>query len=79
MSAADVIADVEPVYEWAIEVRKWNLYGTRIDERIPTVIRAATRDQVTAKVRTAFGATYDDFRKFWSHDWRLESVHEVQP
>jgi hypothetical protein len=29
---------------------------------------------VTRQVRQMFGATYDDFRKFWSHDWTLQSV-----
>ncbi len=68
-----------PVYEWHIEVRRLNHYGDRIEERTPMVVVAATRYEITAKVRAAFGATYDDFRRFWSHDWTLREVREVTP
>ena len=66
-----------PLFEWNIEVRRRNTYGDRIESRTPTVIIAANKVEVTNKVRAAFGATYDDFRKFWSHDWTLNSVREV--
>ena len=64
-------------YEWHIEVQRFNHYGDRVEQRTPTVIVAANRDEVTSKVRAAFGATYDDFRKFWSHGWSLREVREV--
>lgn len=65
------------MFEWTIEVRRLNLYGDRIEQRTPAVILAADRAEVTTKVRVAFGATYDNFRKFWSHTWALESMREV--
>ena len=66
-----------PVFEWDIEVRRLNTYGDRIETRTPAVILAADKVEVTQKVRVMFGATYDDFRKFWSHTWTLNSVREV--
>jgi len=67
----------EPVYEWDIEVRRLNTYGDRIEARTPVKIRASTKAEVTTKVRAMFGATYDDFRGFWSHTWALNGVTEV--
>lgn len=65
------------VYRWNITVRKLNHYGDRVDDTTPAVVLAANRDEVTQKVRKMFNATYDSFRKFWSHDWMLTSVEEV--
>lgn len=67
----------QPQYEWHIEVQRRNHYGDRVEARTPMVVIAPTRELVTDKVRTAFGATYDDFRKFWSHGWSLREVHEI--
>lgn len=64
-------------YEWHITVRKRDQYGTSIASTTPAIVLAATRSEVTEKVRAAFEATYDDFRKFWSHDWTLQEVREV--
>ena len=64
-------------YEWHITVLRRNYYGDRIEARTPMVVLAANRNEVTEKVRAAFGATYDDFRKFWSHGWELAEVREV--
>lgn len=69
----------DPVYEWDIEVRRLNTYGDRVESRTPAKIRAATKAEVTTKVRAMFDATYDNFRKFWSHTWALNSVTEVAP
>ena len=66
-----------PVYEWHITVRRLNTYGDQVVSSSPTVILAATRSEVTTKVRAAYEATYDDFRKFWSHDWTLTEMREV--
>ena len=66
-----------PVYEWKITVLGCDTYG-KVAYRTPATIFAPTKTEVTAKVRAAFGATYDDFRKFWSHDWTLISVREVR-
>lgn len=65
-----------PKYEWHIEVQKFNHYGDRIVARTPMVVIASTHPEVTTKVRAAFGATYDDFRKFWSHTWSVREVRE---
>jgi len=64
-------------YRWAISVRRWDHYGQRVVSRTPAAIDAKDKDEVTVKVRAMFNATYDDFRKFWSHDWTLQSVEEV--
>jgi hypothetical protein len=61
-------------YRWSITVREWNHYGDRVAKKTPAVVVAANRVDVTRQVRQMFGATYDDFRKFWSHDWTLQSV-----
>jgi hypothetical protein len=64
-------------YAWDITVLHFNTYGDRVVTETPAVIHAATKAEVTEKVRAMFGATYDDFRKFWSHDWALNSVREI--
>lgn len=67
----------EPLYRWTIKVREKNTYGDRVTSLTPTTVLAKNRAEVTDKVREAFGAKYDDFRRFWSHDWILDSVDEV--
>jgi len=63
-------------YRWHIDVKKYNLYGDRVESTTPMTVLAETKAEVTTKVNAAFGATYDDFRKFWSHGWVLKSVEE---
>ena len=75
---SDSVEKDAPLYEWDIEVRRRNHYGDRIESRIPAKVLASTKAEVTTKVRAMFNATYDDFRKFWSHTWALNSVKEVQ-
>lgn len=70
---------MKAMYEWNILVTKYDYYGERIVSRTPARVRAATRSELTEKVRAAFEATYDDFRKFWSHGWELKDVTEVEP
>lgn len=65
------------MYRWHIIVVKYNVYGDKRVQETPVTIFAPTREDVTGKVREAFNATYDDFRKFWSHDWVLVSMDEV--
>ena len=67
------------VFEWDVNVRRKNTYGDKIVSTTQMTVLAATKSEVTAKVRAAFEAKYDDFRKFWSHDWTLNSVREVHP
>jgi hypothetical protein len=66
------------VYRWHISVQRWNVYGDKVISTTSASILASTRTEVTDKVRFAYGATYDDFRKFWSYDWILKSMEEVQ-
>jgi hypothetical protein len=73
----DTAERLAAAYEWHITVLRRNHYGDRVVDRTPMVVLAADRAEVTAKVRAAFGATYDGFRKFWSHDWTLTEVREV--
>lgn len=65
------------IFDWSIEVRYWNDRGDRIAKSVPATIRASTREEVTNKMQQAFGAEFDSFRRFWSHDWILKSVKEV--
>jgi hypothetical protein len=64
-------------YRWQVTVRQWNTYGDRVVSRTPMTVIAASKSDVTTKVRAAFEVTYDSFRKFWSHDWALISVDDV--
>ena len=64
------------MFRWEIEVLEYNTYGDRIVKRTPMSLLADTKTGVTEKVRAAFEAKYDDFRKFWSHGWALVSVSE---
>ena len=59
-------------------VKRLDTYGERFVSSTPTSIIAATLDEATEKARLAFGATYDGFRKFWSHRFFVESVTEVE-
>lgn len=62
---------------WEIVVRLWDHYGEKTTQSWPTSIVAIDRNEVTEKVRAAYNATYDSFREFWSHDWRLVSTSEI--
>lgn len=64
------------MYRWEIEVLQYNDYGDKVIARYPASILAKDRAELTEKVRSAFNARYDDFRKFWSHSWSLNSVSE---
>lgn len=64
------------MYRWEIGVRQLDHYGEKFISETPMSVTAATKSEVTEKVRVAFGATYDSFRKFWSHTWVLKSVAE---
>ena len=64
------------MYRWDVTVRNWNHYGDKVMARRGASILAANRSEVTENVRTMFEATYDDFRKFWSHDAVINSVCE---
>lgn len=66
-------------YRWKINVVEYDVYGQRAIKKTPTTILAETKTEVTTKVRAAFEAKYDDFRKFWSHGWELLSMDEVDP
>ena len=68
--------ETKPVFRWDIVVRRWDTYGNRILSTTPMTILASTRDEMIDKARTAFSASYDSFRKFWSHDVLLNSVDE---
>ncbi len=65
-----------PTLRSQVTVRRWDLYGTRVIRHTPATILAADRAELTAKVRDMFGATYDDFRKFWSHDHQVIRADE---
>lgn len=64
------------MFRWEIEVLEYDTYGDRIVRRTHMSVLADTKTGVTEKVRAAFGAQYDGFRKFWSHGWSLISVAE---
>ena len=66
------------VYEWDITVLRYDHYGTKVVGRSPAKVLAKDRNEVTEKVREMFNATYDDFRKFWSHSWSLNGAVEIQ-
>ncbi len=66
----------KPVYRWQVEVRRWNTYGDRVESKTPTSVLATDKAEMAAKVRASFGATWDDFRNFWSHDAVVIRVDE---
>jgi 3-oxoacyl-[acyl-carrier-protein] synthase III len=57
---------------------KKNEYGDRVVKEYAVSIVAATMDEAIQKTRAMAGATYDDFRRFWSHDLRVNSIEEVE-
>lgn len=66
------------MYEWDITVLRYNTYGDKVVSRTPAKVLAKDKAEVTTKVRAMFNATYDDRRKFWSHNWSLNSAVEIQ-
>ena len=60
-------------------VTKWNTYGNKADRTYPTSITAETMDEAIEKSRAVFNEKFDDFRKFWSHSLRVETVTEIVP
>ena len=67
----------QPAYAWDITVLQYNHYGDKVESKTPMTVHASTKTEVTTKVRAAFDATYDEFRKFWSHGWQLNSLTEL--
>ena len=68
----------EPMYLWKVTVRKWDgQYKESVVSKTPATFYGRDRDSVTDKVRAAFNAEFDSFRKKWSHDWVLLEVEEV--
>lgn len=66
-----------PMFRFEIDVLAYDRSGDRVTSRTPTTILAKDKAEVDEKVRVVFNATYDDFRKFWSHRWVLRAVNEV--
>lgn len=64
------------ILRWDITVRRWNQYGDKVVTTYPASMLGETSGEVLNKARAAFGATYDDFRNFWSHDVLINSVVE---
>ena len=67
----------ETFVTFEIEVKRWNEYGDRLVSRTPAKIVASDLEEVTEKVRAIFAASYDDFRKFWSHTYDVIAVTEA--
>lgn len=66
-----------PLFEFTCTVRRRDMYGDRYVSTTPSTVLAKNIGEATEKAREAFGATYDDFRKFWSHDVLIDSVKEI--
>lgn len=67
---------MKTVLTFEIIVHRYNEYGDRVVEQTPASVVANDLEDVQAKVRAIFAASYDDFRKFWSHTYTLVSVTE---
>lgn len=65
------------MYRWHVQVKTLDHYGQRYTSTTPCEFIAADRADVTQQMRVAFNATYDDFRKFWSHTWFLDRMEAV--
>ncbi len=73
-----VVPPSGPRYEFTCIVRRRDTYNREYVSKVPASVFAETIDEATDKLRDAFGAKYDDFRKFWSHSVLIESVKEVR-
>ena len=63
-------------YRWDVTVRRWDTYGDRVESKTPATVVASTKSEMVDKARVMVGATYDSFRKFWSHDVIVNRVDE---
>ncbi|MDN5604763.1 MAG: hypothetical protein L0G59_05010, partial [Kocuria sp.] len=50
----------KPMFEFTCTVKKLNQYGDKSLATYPAVVLASTIGDAVGKLRTAFGATYDD-------------------
>ena len=66
-----------PQYRFNGELLKYNTYGDRVERKYSVSILASTMSEAVDKARAMANATYDDFRKFWSHGLRVDSIVEV--
>lgn len=71
------MTDTQAMFEWTLEVDRRNEYGDKVVATTPAVVIAPTMQAATDKARAAFGATWDGFRKIWSHGVRIKSMREV--
>lgn len=71
------MTDAPKQYRWFVQVRQWDHYGHRVVAKTPAVFIGTDRVDVTQRMREAYNATYDDFRRFWSHDWVLDRMEAV--
>ncbi|WP_223693811.1 hypothetical protein [Leifsonia poae] len=67
------------MFRFELTVQKLNVYGDRVDSTSAASILADNLSEAVTKGRVAHSATYDDFRKFWSHSFSLVSVTEADP
>lgn len=65
------------LYEFTCVVRKRSEYNDRNVAAYEATVIAHDVSEAVDKLRTAFCASYDDFRKFWSHSVHLASVKEI--
>jgi hypothetical protein len=64
------------MFRYNMTAVKYNTYGDRIVDRFPTSILANNLTEAIDKGHLAYSATYDDFRKFWSIGFVVDSVSE---
>lgn len=67
-----------PTFRWEGTVHVLNTYGDQVVSKMKISIIAPTIQEATVRGRAAMGATFDDFRKFWSHKLTFERAVAIE-
>lgn len=67
------------MFRFEFDAHRMDTYGERSVAKFPLSLLAENQDAAVEKARAAFCASYDGFRKKWSHTFVLLSVSEPEP
>lgn len=67
-----------PTFRWQGTAHQLNTYGDQIVGRMAISVVAPTIHEANVQALAAIGATYDDFRKFWSYKITFERADAIE-
>ena len=64
-------------FRYIVTIKKRDSYGN-IVKTYPGIFIASDVVDLKLSIRQAVNATYDDFRRFWSHDFTIDRIEEYE-